>query len=273
MRRAQFFLVLAYSLDVCAQLLAHSNGNLPDCADSCDALNSAVKVCNGLHSTSLTTWSCFCQTFWTASDGSITTSCAQSCTNPSDNVGISTWYTNNCGSDNGASEHGGHISRSSTTDTTITTIGKATGTTSSSAASTATTGTTPNGKTDHGHNSPKAASSSEGLSEGAWAGIGIAIAIFCLAALILVWFVLRQRRTRLKHKNEHAKPYLDDKAELDVTTAKRGELNHGNNPEIAELDGQDRTLELDSGNGLYELPVDERSSEMRDVISLRSAER
>ena len=90
-----------------AQLLAQGNGNLPSCGQSCATLTSAQQTCSGGSSASLSAWSCFCQTVWTASGGALTTMCASSCANPSDNTAISTWYTNNCGSDNGQSEHGG----------------------------------------------------------------------------------------------------------------------------------------------------------------------
>ena len=90
-----------------AQVLTQGNGRLPQCGQSCTVLTTAQQSCNGQSSTSLETWACFCTAVWTGSGQSPATMCATSCTNPEDNADISTWYTQNCGSDNGASEHGG----------------------------------------------------------------------------------------------------------------------------------------------------------------------
>lgn len=91
-----------------AQLLTQGNGDLPSCGQSCSVLTQAQSQCNGAASTSLSAWSCFCQAVWKASAGALTTMCATSCTDPADDSAIETWYTANCGSDNGASEHGGN---------------------------------------------------------------------------------------------------------------------------------------------------------------------
>ncbi|KAK3723870.1 hypothetical protein LTR37_001354 [Vermiconidia calcicola] len=112
-----------------AQLLAQGNGQLPQCGQSCPVISSAVQQCNGASNADLNTWACFCESVWTNSNQNIAAVCAASCTNPTDNTAISTWYTNNCGSDNGASLHGGSSAGSGTSGTT-----GATGSESSSAA-------------------------------------------------------------------------------------------------------------------------------------------
>lgn len=90
-----------------AQILRdQSNGILPSCASSCPTLTQAQSSCNGGSNADAQAWSCFCQTVWANSGGALTTMCTTTCTNPSDNTLIDQWYTANCGSDNGASEHG-----------------------------------------------------------------------------------------------------------------------------------------------------------------------
>lgn len=91
-----------------AQILQdQSNGILPSCASSCSALTQAQTSCNGASNVDAQAWSCFCQAVWANSAGALTTMCATTCTSPSDNTLVEQWYTQNCGSDNGASEHGG----------------------------------------------------------------------------------------------------------------------------------------------------------------------
>lgn len=103
---ALFLLTLLSSL-TSAQLLHNSNGQLPSCARRCSVLTQAQSSCGGRSSTSLSTWSCFCAAVWKNSNESPSTMCSSECTNPSDNTAVGTWYTENCGSDNGASEHSG----------------------------------------------------------------------------------------------------------------------------------------------------------------------
>jgi hypothetical protein len=102
---------------ISAQLLQQGIGNLPSCGTQCSVLTQAQQSCGGTSSTDLSAWSCFCQTVWTGSGGALTTMCATSCSNPSDNTAIEQWYTQNCGDDNGASEHGGGSSSNGGTGT------------------------------------------------------------------------------------------------------------------------------------------------------------
>lgn len=90
-----------------AQLLTQGIGNLPACGQTCAVLTQAEQQCNGASSTSPSAWSCFCKDVYSSSNGALTTMCASSCTDTSDNTQIENWFTANCGSDNGASEHGG----------------------------------------------------------------------------------------------------------------------------------------------------------------------
>lgn len=89
------------------QLLTHGIGNLPVCGQSCSILTDAQSQCNGGSNTSLSVWSCFCKAVWSASVHSLITACATTCTTANDNRLVQTWYTKNCGIDEGASEHGG----------------------------------------------------------------------------------------------------------------------------------------------------------------------
>lgn len=93
-------LALSASTMTTAQLLTQGNGNLPSCASSCSILTAAQSQCGS-------NWNCFCTTVWANSNHALTTMCASACTSATDNSAINTWYTANCGSDNGASEHGG----------------------------------------------------------------------------------------------------------------------------------------------------------------------
>ncbi|KAK5173325.1 uncharacterized protein LTR77_002006 [Saxophila tyrrhenica] len=96
-----------------AQVLSDtSNGQLPQCGQSCSVLTQAQSACGGTSADDAQAWSCFCRQVWSGSGGDLTTMCANSCSSPSDNTQVSQWYTQNCGSDNGASEHGGGSSSS-----------------------------------------------------------------------------------------------------------------------------------------------------------------
>lgn len=101
------FSALLLASTATAQLLKQGDGDLPRCGQSCSILTTAQSQCNGGSSTSATAWSCFCQAVYKASGGALTTMCAGSCTNPTDDSAIGAWFAENCGSDNGASEHGG----------------------------------------------------------------------------------------------------------------------------------------------------------------------
>lgn len=91
-------LLLSASL-ASAQLLTNGIGSLPSCGQSCSVLTAASSSCGS-------SWSCFCQNVWKNSNHDLTAVCASSCgAGSTDNAAVSTWYTTNCGSDNGVSEH------------------------------------------------------------------------------------------------------------------------------------------------------------------------
>ncbi|KAK5114021.1 hypothetical protein LTR85_010327 [Meristemomyces frigidus] len=89
-----------------AQLLTNGNSQLPSCATGCQNLINAAQACGGTTTANQQIWSCFCQsaylkTLYTSATGT----CDSACTNPADNQQVMTWYTSNCGTDDGASEH------------------------------------------------------------------------------------------------------------------------------------------------------------------------
>lgn len=95
-----YTLLLAFVTSfVSAQLLNSGNGQLPTCAQQCNAFTTAASNCGS-------SWACFCSKVYAASNQDLTTVCAAACPNPTDNTAVVTWYTANCGDDNGASEHG-----------------------------------------------------------------------------------------------------------------------------------------------------------------------
>lgn len=96
--------ILAISASLAsAQLLAQG---LPTCAQSCNFLNQAAAACGGTASANQAIWACFCQSgYLTGLYNSPTGICDAFCTDPSQNQQVMTWYTGNCGTDNGASEH------------------------------------------------------------------------------------------------------------------------------------------------------------------------
>lgn len=89
-----------------AQLLTNGNSQLPSCASSCTLLNQAAQACGGTTTADQAIWVCFCHSaYLTSLYSSPNGICDQSCTDPSDNQQVMTWYTSNCGTDYGASEH------------------------------------------------------------------------------------------------------------------------------------------------------------------------
>jgi hypothetical protein len=103
-----------YAAAASAQLLAAQG--LPACAQSCTLLNQAATACGGLQSANQQIWSCFCQSaYLTGLKSSPSGICDAFCTDPSQNQQVMTWYTGNCGSDNGASEHADNGSGGQTT--------------------------------------------------------------------------------------------------------------------------------------------------------------
>lgn len=105
-RTAYPSLLLAAVSLVSAQLLTNGNSQLPSCATGCQNLINAAEACGGTTTANQQIWSCFCQsaylkTLYTSATGV----CDSVCTNPTDNQQVMTWYTSNCGTDDGASEH------------------------------------------------------------------------------------------------------------------------------------------------------------------------
>ncbi|KAK5111525.1 hypothetical protein LTR62_004820 [Meristemomyces frigidus] len=119
-----------------AQLLTNGNSQFPSCASSCPLLNQAAQACGGTTTATTQIWSCFCQsaylrTLYTSPAGI----CDSVCTNPSDNQQVMSWYTTNCGTDLGASEHANDAGGGATTvvvTSTSTSAGAATGTSGAS---------------------------------------------------------------------------------------------------------------------------------------------
>jgi hypothetical protein len=97
------FALLSSSL-ASAQLLAAAG--LPTCAQTCTLLNQAAQACSGTATANQATWACFCQSgYLTGLYSSPSGICDAFCTDPAQNQQVMTWYTGNCGTDNGASEH------------------------------------------------------------------------------------------------------------------------------------------------------------------------
>lgn len=99
MKTASILLLALLCATSNAQLLNNGDGQLPSCGQDCSALTTAQSNCGS-------SWSCFCSRIYSNSGGNLNSVCAASCTNPTDNAAVVSWYTANCGSDNGAKEHG-----------------------------------------------------------------------------------------------------------------------------------------------------------------------
>ena len=97
-------------------VLTNGNSQLPSCAQGCGLLIQAAQACGGTSTASQATWSCFCQSGYLKSlYQSAAGICDSTCTNPSDNQQVSTWYNSNCGTDFGAKEHAGDAPAATTT--------------------------------------------------------------------------------------------------------------------------------------------------------------
>ena len=108
------FALLTSSLASAQGLLAAQE--LPACAQTCTLLNNAAQACSGTASANQATWSCFCQSgYLTGLYSSPSGICDAFCTDPAQNQQVMTWYTGNCGTDNGASEHADNGSGGQTT--------------------------------------------------------------------------------------------------------------------------------------------------------------
>ncbi|KAK0304376.1 hypothetical protein LTR01_007477 [Friedmanniomyces endolithicus] len=89
-----------------AQLLTNGNTQLPSCASACPLLAQAAQACGGTTAATQAIWSCFCQSgYLTSLYNSPAGICDAVCTSASDNQKVMTWFTSNCGRDDGAAEH------------------------------------------------------------------------------------------------------------------------------------------------------------------------
>ncbi|EME80510.1 uncharacterized protein MYCFIDRAFT_86910 [Pseudocercospora fijiensis CIRAD86] len=123
-------------------VLSNGNSNLPSCAQSCPLLIQAAQACSATNTATQANWICFCQSaYLTTLRSSAVGICDSTCTNPTDNNQISTWYNSNCGSDNGASEHAAGDAAATGVPTT-TTAGGAASTAKGGSAATAGSGAT-----------------------------------------------------------------------------------------------------------------------------------
>ncbi|KAK3109667.1 hypothetical protein LTR53_016827 [Teratosphaeriaceae sp. CCFEE 6253] len=114
-------LLLLAATTATAQLLTNGNSQLPSCATGCALLQQAAQACGGTTTASQTIWSCFCQSGYLVSLYSSPSGiCDASCTAASDNQRVMTWFTTNCGTDHGASEHADAGSGGGTTVVVIT---------------------------------------------------------------------------------------------------------------------------------------------------------
>ncbi|PPJ52270.1 hypothetical protein CBER1_10267 [Cercospora berteroae] len=105
-RYHQLALALFVTAAVAQQgVLTNGNSNLPACGQSCPLLVQAAQACSATDVASQSAWVCFCQSAYLVNlRSSATGICDSTCTG-ADLQQVSTWYSTNCGSDNGASAH------------------------------------------------------------------------------------------------------------------------------------------------------------------------
>lgn len=123
-----------------AQILTTGKPAIPACGLTCgkgsSPLQQAITACGGESASNQQIWSCFCQSAYLKSLYSTPNGiCDAFCTDPAQNQQIMAWYTGNCGTDLGASEHAEQAGASSAAGAAPTT--QATG---AAAAGTTTTG-------------------------------------------------------------------------------------------------------------------------------------
>ncbi|KAK3109564.1 hypothetical protein LTR53_017052 [Teratosphaeriaceae sp. CCFEE 6253] len=174
-----------------AQLLTNGNSQLPSCATGCALLQQAAQACGGTTTASQTIWSCFCQSGYLVSLYSSPAGiCDASCTAASDNQQVMTWFTTNCGTDHGASEHAGAGSGGGTTVVVIT----STSTPASAATGAALPSTTASGGTVEPNTHTSSGST---WWNGHWKWVVMLIVLFVallLLALVAVWLKRRHDR-------------------------------------------------------------------------------
>ena len=175
---------------------------------------------------------------WNFSNGALSIVCTSSCTD-SDNIAIANWYTENCGSDNGVSEHFLEAKSSAATAT--------------------------------NHASPTPSATGRALSTGAKVGIGVSVSVAGIALICLAfWAYFRRRRNtqEIGEQNNYDKPELMGKgAEKAGTADQTVELAPD---DVGEMEGLGRRGEL-HGSGRYELPSEWQGYEVGDTRT-RSAE-
>ena len=139
--------LFATAATVAAQgVLSDGNSQLPTCGQTCPLLVQAAQACSATDVASQGAWVCFCQSAYLVNLRSSATGICDSTCSGADLQQVSTWYTTNCGSDNGASEHPG-----SGTATTATAAGGAAATTAddgTTAAATSASSSTSYGQND-----------------------------------------------------------------------------------------------------------------------------
>ncbi|KAK5675350.1 hypothetical protein LTS10_012117 [Elasticomyces elasticus] len=175
-----------------AQLITNGNSQLPSCASTCTLLSQAAQACGGTTSSNQAIWSCFCQSaYLTTLYSSPSGICDATCTNPTDNQQVMTWFTSNCGTDYGASEH----ADSGTTVVVLT----STSTSAPVAAPTGSTAAVPTTTASGGYVDPDAQPSSDGKSW--WSAhykwvIMLIVLFVCLILLAILATWLKRRHDR-----------------------------------------------------------------------------
>jgi len=186
------FALLSSSL-ASAQLLAAQG--LPACAQTCTLLNNAAQACSGTASANQATWSCFCQSgYLTGLYSSPSGICDAFCTDPAQNQQVMTWYTGNCGTDNGASEHADDGSGGQTT------TAAAAPTTTSAATPATTTRAATSASSSAGAQTANRTQAEEGSwwdNHWKWIVMVIVLAIaLSIIAILATWFKKRHDRKR-----------------------------------------------------------------------------
>ncbi|TKA73061.1 hypothetical protein B0A55_09495 [Friedmanniomyces simplex] len=182
-----------------AQLLTNGNSQLPSCATTCPLLLQAAQACSGTTTATAQTWSCFCQsgyltTLYTSPAGI----CDGVCTSASDAQQVMTWFTTNCGTDDGVAEHAG--SGSGGGGTTVVVITSTSTSAPATAAATATgTGAALPSTTASGGTAEPDVRTSSGKTwwDGHWKWVLMLIILFvALLLLALLATYLKRRHDR-----------------------------------------------------------------------------
>nr|OQO32588.1 hypothetical protein B0A51_00152 [Rachicladosporium sp. CCFEE 5018] len=172
-------------------VLQSPNSPLPSCASSCGILQQAATACGGLTASSQNIWVCFCQsayltTLYQSGEGI----CADTCATAAERDTLRVWYTGECGTDKGFSEHAGQGQGGGNGQGTTTVVITSTSSSAAGAAATSGTGGTSGGSVTSGI--------SQGQSGGwfklHWKWILMLILLFVLLLLIALAAVWWKRR-------------------------------------------------------------------------------